>query len=495
LSDDGPVRVRFAPSPTGSLHVGNVRTALYNWLFARGRGGAFILRIEDTDIERNEVGSEGRIYDDLRWLGLDWDEGPDRGGPLGPYRQSDRGALYRAAGARLVATGEAYRCFCSIEAIESERERQRAAGLPPRYSGRCRGLPAFDSERRAGAGEPFVLRLRVPEGAIAFEDAVRGRVEFPGEQIGDPVLVRSGGRPAYNFAVVVDDIEMHVTHVIRGEDHLSNTPRQILLYRALGAQAPAFAHLSMILGPDGGKLHKRHGSVAVSQFRDEGIVPEALVNYLALLGWSHPEGVETLSIEEMERAFSLQRVSGSAATFDPIKLAFLNAHHLRNLPPSRLLELATSFLPDGARPPATSGDQARDWWGRALALASGQMETLRDAGEAMKFYFDAGEGWRAEEGEAALLSTFERLAAEENLAAPGVFRGCAVAAGKATGRKGRDLFHPLRLVLTGRENGPELDRVVPMIEEGRRLGIVPRVAGCLERIRASRQRWTAGASR
>ncbi|MBI3448506.1 MAG: glutamate--tRNA ligase [Acidobacteria bacterium] len=495
LRDDGPVRVRFAPSPTGSLHVGNVRTALYNWLFARGRWGAFVLRIEDTDVERNEAGAEARIYEDLRWLGLDWDEGPDRGGPLGPYRQSDRAAHYADAGAKLLAAGDAYRCFCPVGAIEAERASQRAAGLPPRYSGRCRGVAAGESGRRAAAGEPFALRFRVPEGNIAFIDAVRGRVEFPWEQIGDPILVRSDARPAYNFAVVVDDIAMRITHVVRGEDHLSNTPRQILVYRALGHEPPAFAHLSMIVGPDGARLHKRHGSVSVAQFREEGIVAQALVNYLALLGWSHPSGEEILTLDALTSSFTLDRVSGSAATFDPKKLAFLNAHHIRTMDPGRLLDLARPFLAagglkaggeDSAGRPAGDPD-VEAWWARAVAVAAGQMETLRDAPGAVEFLFRSAGGSAPDPVEAAVVATFEKLASGENLAMPGVFRGCAVAAGKATGRKGRELFHPLRLALTGKESGPELDRIVPLIEEGGRLGIRPAVPGCVERARGWRE--------
>jgi len=495
LPDEGPVRVRFAPSPTGSLHVGNVRTALYNWLFARSRWGAFVLRVEDTDVERNEAGAESRIYEDLSWLGLDWDEGPDRGGPLGPYRQSDRAAHYAEASAKLLASGDAYRCFCPAGEIEAERASQRAAGLPPRYSGRCRGLDAGTSRGRAAAGEPFALRFRVPAGPVVFLDAVRGRVEFSSEQLGDPVLIRSDSRPAYNFAVVVDDIAMRITHVVRGEDHLSNTPRQILVYRALGHEPPAFAHLSMIVGPDGARLHKRHGSVSVAQFREEGIVAPALVNYLALLGWSHPSGEEILTLDELASSFTLDRVSGSAAAFDPKKLAFLNAHHIRTMDPPRLLALARPFLAAagltaGEAPPpdgAAAESEVESWWALAVAVAAGQMETLRDAPRAVGFLFAAEPPGEVEPAEAALLETFEKLAAGENLAMPGVFRGCAVAAGKAAGRKGRDLFHPLRLALTGRESGPELDRIVPLIEEGMRLGLRPEVPGCVERCRARRE--------
>jgi len=495
------VRVRFAPSPTGRIHLGNARTALFNWLLARSHGGSFILRIEDTDLDRNVEGAEAAILDDLRWLGLTWDEGPDRGGSHGPYRQSERERTHGEATARMLASGDAYRCFCSVERLESDREAQRREGLPPRYRGRCRSLSREDSDLRASAGDPFVVRLRVPEEGVAFEDLVRGRVSFPGEQLGDPILVRSDGRPAYNFAAVTDDVAMEVTHVLRGEDHISNTPIQILIYRALGATPPAFAHLSMILGQDGSRLSKREGSGALGAFREAGYLPEAMANYLALLGWSHPEAREVLELSDLVASFSLHRVSRSAAAFDPAKLLFLNARHLRSATPDRLLALARPFLESaGLRPGGEGGGEAA-WWARALALASGQMETLAGAPAAMRLFFDPAGGVdgmpapRAEDpGEAALMEAFESAAASVDLAAPGAFREWAKSAGAMSGRKGRALFHPLRVALTGAEQGPELDRLVPLLEEGSRLPLAPRVAPCLERI-AARKAGLAGAAR
>jgi len=485
--------------------VGNARTALYNWLLARRLRGAFILRIEDTDVQRNEPGAEEGILEDLRWLGFDWDEGPDRGGPHGPYRQSDRAASYREAGALLIASGHAYRCFCSMEEIEAERKAQREAGLPPRYSGRCRAVREDEAAGRAGRGEPFVLRLRVPAGGVSLHDLVRRRVDFPADQIGDPILIRSDGRAAYNFAVVVDDIGMRITHVVRGDDHLSNTPRQILIYRALGHEPPAFAHLSMILGPDGARLHKRHGAVSVVQFREAGVAPEGLVNHLALLGWSHPDGREILAADEIVSAFSLDRVPGSAATFDPAKLAFLNAHHIRKMAPERLFTLSRRFLIPSFPAAAGAGEAAAAWWGRALSAVSGQMETLADAPKALALFFDprgedgdetAGggntEGGVASASERHVLASFEVEASRRDLAAPGVFRECAAAVAAATGVKGRDLFHPLRLAFTGRERGPELDRLVPLIEEGSRLLPGLGVEACIDRARSRIQRLAEG---
>src|SRR6187551_1286290 len=285
------IRVRFAPSPTGQLHVGNARTALFNWLLAHGKDGTFVLRIEDTDAERSTRESEAGILEDLRWLGLDWDEGPDVGGPHGPYRQSERLHLYASYANELLASSHAYYCFCTAEKLDADRQADLAAGRPPKYHGTCRSLPQADTEARMERGERPVIRFRVPESEeIRFQDLVRGEVVFSTEVIGDFVIVRSDGRPQYNFAVVVDDALMEVTHVIRGEDHISNTPRQILLYRALGFAPAEFAHLSLVLGPDHTPLSKRHGATSVAEFRARGYLPEALVNYLALIGWSPRTG-------------------------------------------------------------------------------------------------------------------------------------------------------------------------------------------------------------
>src|SRR5690349_10121341 len=281
------MRLRFAPSPTGQLHVGNARTALFNWLLAHGHDGTLILRIEDTDAERSTRESETGILEDLRWLGLDWDEGPDIGGPHGPYRQSERLHLYASYANELIAGGHAYYCFCPPAKLESERKEDLATGRPPKYRGTCRRITVDAARARIEAGERPVIRFKVPESTeVGFTDLVRGEVTFNTDVIGDPVLVRSDGRPQYNFAVVVDDALMEVTHVVRGEDHISNTPRQVLLYQALGFAAPKFAHLALVMGPDHTPLSKRHGATSVSEFRARGYLPEALTNCLALIGWS-----------------------------------------------------------------------------------------------------------------------------------------------------------------------------------------------------------------
>src|SRR5215831_1520699 len=323
------MRVRFAPSPTGHLHVGNARTALFNWLLAHGKDGTFILRIEDTDAERSTKESEASILEDLRWLGLDWDEGPDVGGAHGPYRQSERLHLYESYAKELLAAGAAYHCFCTTAQLDLDRQAALAEGRPTRYAGTCRRITRAQADARIANGERPAIRFRVPAHRdVVFTDAVRGDVRFPADVIGDPVIVRADGHPAYNFAVVVDDALMDITHVIRGEDHISNTPRQILLYEALGFTPPVFAHLALVMGPDHSPLSKRHGATSVAEFRSRGYLPEALCNYLALIGWSPGHDEELLPIEELAKRFSLEHVGLSAGVFDEEKLAWVNRHYL-----------------------------------------------------------------------------------------------------------------------------------------------------------------------
>ncbi|MCX6551574.1 MAG: glutamate--tRNA ligase [Acidobacteria bacterium] len=358
------MRLRFAPSPTGLLHVGNARTALFNWLLAQGSGGTFVLRIEDTDVERSTRESERGILEDLRWLGLNWDEGPDVGGAHGPYRQSERLDLYRSYATELIEHGHAYYCFCSVEDLEADRRAALESGRPPKYAGRCRDLPIDRARQRIADGETAVVRFRVPDAReVVFHDVVRGVVQFSTDVIGDPVLVRSDGNPAYNFAVVIDDALMEITHVIRGEDHISNTPRQVLLYEAMGFQPPAFAHLAMVLGPDHTPLSKRHGATSVAEFRTRGYLPEALVNYLALLGWSPGGGDELLPAAELSRRFSLDHVGHSAAVFDIEKLAWVNRHYLRIAEPDRIVDLAmTHFVKAGYVEEPTPQARAAGRW-------------------------------------------------------------------------------------------------------------------------------------
>jgi glutamyl-tRNA synthetase len=327
------------------LHVGNARTALFNWLFARKLEGRFILRIDDTDPERSRREFEDAIFGDLRWLGLDWDEGPDVDGRATPYRQSEAGALYREATEELLRQGLAYRCFCSVAELEAERRRQEETGQPPRYSGRCRDLTTESADRLLRAGELSAVRFKMPSGEIVVADLVKGAVRFHGRDLDDFILLRADGSASYHLAVVVDDHRMGITHVIRGEDHLSNAPRHMALATALGYDPPRFAHVPLILGWDGVPLSKRHGTFSVDSLRDPGFLPEAVVNYLGLLGWSPPEGVpEVMTLREMAEHFTLERVSGSPARFDQGRLSWFNRQHFRRYPMERLLAALRSAL-------------------------------------------------------------------------------------------------------------------------------------------------------
>src|SRR3954463_14006093 len=381
-------RVRFAPSPTGQLHVGNARTALFNWLLARGQEGTFILRIEDTDAERSSRESEEAIVRDLRWLGLDWDEGPDIGGGHGPYRQSERLHLYQSYAKELLTADAAYHCFCSTTQLDIDRQEALAAGRPARYAGTCRRLSREQAAARIAAGERPAIRFRVPEERdVVFTDAVRGDVRFQTDVIGDPVIVRADGTPAYNFAVVVDDALMAVTHVVRGEDHISNTPRQILLYEALGFAPPTFAHLSLVMGPDHSPLSKRHGATSVAEFRAKGYLPEALVNYLALIGWSPGGGDELLPIDELARRFSLENVGHSAGVFDEEKLAWVNRHYLKIADPRRLAELSLPhFRQGGVR--VEPDEEGLGFLASAMAMTSASVDRLDQVPGRLAFLFD-----------------------------------------------------------------------------------------------------------
>jgi len=324
-----PIRVRFAPSPTGYLHVGGARTAIFNWLFARHGKGTFVLRIEDTDAERSTGESERSLVEDLRWLGLDWDEGPEIGGPHAPYRQSERLDRYRAVADDLVARALAYPCFCTDEDLERKREAAIAAGRAQHYDGTCRNLTPEEVAARRAQEIRETVRFKVPADVVSFDDAVRGAMDLDTDMVGDFVILRSNGLPTYNFAAACDDHDMRITHVIRGEEHLPNTLRQMLVYNALGAKPPIFAHVPLILAEDRSKLSKRHGASSVGELRAQGILPSAAVNYLVLLGWSHPKEKEVLTREEMIETFTIKRINKSAAVFDPKKLAWMNGQHLR----------------------------------------------------------------------------------------------------------------------------------------------------------------------
>ncbi|HVJ09022.1 MAG TPA: glutamate--tRNA ligase [Acidisarcina sp.] len=487
-------RVRFAPSPTGQLHVGNARTALYNWLFAHHNGGDFLLRIEDTDVERSELRYESQLMDDLRWLGLNWDEGPDVGGPYGPYRQSERLDIYRRHTDQLLAEGKAYRCFCTSEELEAERTRAIAEHKPQVYSGKCRGIDAATSQQRA-ATEPFAIRLRIPDAPLRFHDIVRGAVEFASETVSDPILVRSSGVPVYNYVVTVDDALMEITHVIRGDDHISNTPKQVAIYQAFGWPVPQFAHLSTILGADRERLSKRHGATSITSFREMGILPEALGNYLALLGWGAKDGkTETFTLDELTRVFKLERVTSSPAIFDFDKLYWLNRHYLKLAAPERILELAWPyFAAANLLPPrANASEDVVQWFGKLLTLFLPSADTLQQLPEKAHavFAFDASAA-KADPENSALLGTesankvLRAFAARVDASAavtPEQFKLWMNEIKTETGIKGKDLFHPVRIALTGAHSGPEFDKLIPILEEGSRLPLPTPVLSVRQRI-------------
>jgi nondiscriminating glutamyl-tRNA synthetase len=500
------VRVRFAPSPTGQLHVGNARTALFNWLLARGSGGTFVLRIENTDAERSTLESEASIVRDLRWLGLDWDEGPDVGGACGPYRQSERLHLYSSYANELLMGGQAYHCFCTPAQLEADRRNALAAGQPARYSGACRHLTRQEAEGRLAAGEIAALRFRVPDDReVVFGDAVRGEIRFHTSVIGDPIILRGDGTPAYNFAVVVDDALMAITHVIRGEDHLSNTPRQVLLYEALGFSPPTFAHLALVMGPDHSPLSKRHGATSVAEFRAKGYLPEALVNYLALIGWSpsassggrrDSDNAELLPLPELARRFALADVGLSAGVFDEEKLAWVNRHYLKMAAPERLAELSIQHFVDAGFPIAPSSDGLA-FLASVMPIASGSVDRLNQVPGRVAFLFDfdprealADPAVREEMQQPAARAVVDALV-RALAAAPRLdrerFRAVAAEVKTETGQKGKALFHPIRVALTGRGEGPELDLAVPAIDRGAELPAsagLPRITGCRERATA-----------
>lgn len=493
-----PVRVRFAPSPTGYLHVGNVRTALYNWLFARRNQGVFILRIEDTDAERSAREYEDQLMADLRWLGLNWDEGPDKGSAHGPYRQTERFDLYQKYARQLLEEQRAYYCFCTPEELEKERQMQLASGGQPHYSGKCRNIGPEESQKRKAAGEPAAIRLKVREGRVGFQDLVFERIEVDCAIIGDPILLRSDGSANYNFAVVVDDTMMKISHVIRGEGHLSNTHRQILIYESFGWEPPQFAHLSTILGSDGAKLSKRHGATSIAEFREQGYLPEALDNYLALLGWSPPqEGQEVLSLQEMMQQFSFDRVSKSPAIFDPQKLNWVNRSHLKLRPLGQLVDLTRPFLVKAGRIPEKRNPDLDRFIEMILDATLSHLDRLQQVAHESRliFEFPVGNLTRGTdiaqsltaEAVAVIQSFYKHVENIEDLDRD-LYKKIANIVKMETGQKGKNLFHPIRVALTAEHSGPELEKLIPILELGKKLDLPVPVLGCKERVKLALER-------
>ena len=436
------VRVRFAPSPTGHLHVGGARTAIFNWLFAKHHGGKFIIRVEDTDQARSTRELEQMVLDDLRWLGLDWDEGPDKGGPHGPYRQSERRAMYVATAADLIARGVAYRCYCSEEELEAKRKQAEADGRPPHYDLKC-WLDRRDDPT------PHAIRFHVPEdGDVTIDDHIRGEVTWKKESLGDFIIVRSDGFPVYNFCVVVDDHDMAITHVIRAEEHLTNTHRQVLIYRAMGWDMPRFAHVSLILGRDRTKLSKRHGATSVSAYAEEGYLPDAMVNYLTLLGWSSPDGLDVFSRDYAIANFSLERVNPAPAVFDPQKLEWLNGQYIHAMTAAELAPLVRPFFDV-------------PWLEEGIDVVKTSVHRLTEFAGALRFVLEYTPPAVARAFAEALAAELREHGAPHDEAS---YKAMVERLKTTTGAKGKALFMPLRLAVTGLAHGPELVRVIPLLQ-------------------------------
>ncbi len=478
-------RVRFAPSPTGYLHVGGARTALFNWLFARRHGGTFVLRIEDTDVQRSSADMVTGILDGLRWLGLDWDEGPDAGGPYGPYYQSERLERYREAAARLVAAGHAYPCFCSPDRLRAEREKAETRGEAWQYDRTCLALTADRIAALEAAGAPRAVRFKVPAARTVFADAVHGPIEFDTRTIEDFVLLRSDQYPTYHLSVVVDDVDMQITHVIRGDDHISNTPKHILLFEALGSAVPQFAHVPLILGEDKKRLSKRHGATSVMEYQRLGYLPEAMVNFLALLGWSPGGDRELMSTAELDEAFSLEGISGGNAVFNTEKLDWMNGQYLARMPADRLaLEVTPLLAAAGLEAPYATNAA---WLGRVLELLRPRAKRLGDFVELGRPLFSDTVEYEPEAiekylGAPDLASHLAALGTALRAADPvdephgeTAVRGTAAERGIKAGA----LIHATRVAATGRTTSPGLFELLTLLGRERSVQRIDRLVNLL----------------
>lgn len=466
------LKVRFAPSPTGPFHIGGARSALFNWLLARKTGGKMVLRIEDTDRKRSSRESEENIKAALKWLGMDWDEGVDAGGPNGPYRQTERLDIYRKYTEKLLAEGKAYYCYCTDEELEEERQALIKDGKTPRYMGKCRNMTEDEHKALEAEGRKPTIRLRVPANkTLLVKDLVRGDVEFDSNGIGDFVIVKSDGIPTYNYAVVIDDYLMGITHVIRAEEHLSNTPRQLVVYDALGFEKPVFGHISLILGKDHTKMSKRHGATSVDQYRRLGYLPEALDNFLALLGWA-PEGEEEIfSMDEMVNLFSMDRVAKNPAVFDIDKLNWINAQYVRKLDKDAFFELAKPFMIEAEYMTGEETGEKLEWLKDVAYTAVTQIDYGAQIPEKIAMYFDDEFEMENEEAAAvlhgetvplvinSLLQGLKELEVLDKASVKAVFKQIQ----KGNKLKGKDVYMPIRVALTGNQHGPELVEMIPLL--------------------------------
>lgn len=483
MKTEAPVRVRFAPSPTGSLHVGGARTALFNWLLARKTKGDFIIRVEDTDEARSTRASEESILNDLRWMKLDWNEGPGIEGPHGPYRQSERKDIYKKFADQLIDQGKAYRCFCSEEELEEKRAKAEAEGVQVQYDGTWRDADPSEVQKRLDAGEPYTVRFRVPPGkVVSIDDIVRGTVTWDADaSLGDFIILRSSGMPVYNFCVAVDDANMKITHVIRAEEHLTNTLRQMLILEALGATPPKYAHCSLILGQDRSKLSKRHGATSVQQFSEQGFLPEAMINYLVNLGWNDGTDKEIYTPDELISAFDLDRIIKSPAVFDMDKLRWVNGQHIKLLPQETLASLIKNALETSEPPLLKNADAAteKQFVDLITKMTQKDLEVTVDVRAIVKSIlgYDLQEQLKSDPHTTevlndgfdvvakAIVRDFEagKLPTGSEATFLDLWKTYVKDLGKELGKKGKGLFHPLRLAITGRMSGPDIGEQLQLL--------------------------------
>ena len=466
-----PFKVRFAPSPTGPFHIGGARSALFNWLVARNKNGKFLVRVEDTDLARSTRESEEDIKAALKWLGLNWDEGIDVGGENGPYRQTERLDIYHKEIQRLLDEGKAYYCYCTEEELEESRTQQLTEGKTPIYNDHCRSLTEEEIAKYKESGRKPVIRLRVPkEGVFAFDDMVRGHVTFQAAGVGDFIIMKSDGIPVYNFAVVVDDALMNITHVIRAEEHLSNTPRQIAIYQALGYAIPKFGHISLILGSDHKKMSKRHGATSVDEYRKMGYLPDAVVNYLALLGWAPKGEQEIFTREELIEQFSMKRVSANDAVFDIEKLNWINFQYMKQLSPEELLELTLPFIINAGYITGPLSDEKKEWLKKVVWFVRDHLYYGAQTPENVKIFFEELPATTDEE----MLDIMSRETSKmiiksfaEKLSDLDTFNESSIKdvfsnLMKESGIKGKAAFEPVRIALTGEIHGPGLYTLIEL---------------------------------
>lgn len=467
------IRVRYAPSPTGHLHIGNARTALFNYLFARSQNGKFIIRIEDTDSSRNIEGGEQSQLHYLKWLGIDWDESIDKDGGYGPYRQSERLHIYREHAEQLLERGLAYKCYCTEEELEKEREAQRARGEMPRYSGKCRNLTDEERQKLEAEGRKPSIRFRVPEGKVyRFNDIVKGDVAFESDDIGDFIIIKKDGVATYNFAVVIDDHYMKISHVLRGDDHISNTPRQLMIYEAFGWEPPTFGHMTLIVNENRKKLSKRDETIIqfIEQYEELGYLPEALFNFIALLGWSPGGEEEIFSKEEFIEMFDPKRLSKSPAVFDTKKLAWMNNQYIKKCSREEIVNLALPHLIKAGRLPENMSEEQRRWAEDLIVLYQEQLTHGAEIVELTDLFFqttltyneEAKEVLREEQVPDVVSAFLNEIEALEDFA-PETVKQAIKAVQKKTGQKGKRLFMPIRVVTTGQTKGPELPVTISLL--------------------------------